>query len=391
MVPAADGYVFFIENHGGVTDGDAVECNTDESAAFLRVSENFHLRDLRKLFQRVVRNFFFVLANVLDANRINPFDGFAETDDFGNHGRTCFKAGGNIGVSRLFEGHVLDHLAAAVPGGHTVENIVLAVEYAYACRAVHFVTAEGEKIAVELLHVNLDVAGTLGGINQNFGLRGELADGRDNFCNGVHGTDGIAHVGDSHHLGACVQKFGELAQVQIAVVQNRDDLDLGALHFGDNLPAHDVGVMLESANQNFVACFEELATVTPRHQIDAFGGAAGEYDFVFGFGVDELGHVLAGGFECFGGAGAQAVYAALYGTVVLAVKVVHDVDHAVGLLRGGRAVQEGERLCVLIACDEHREFVADFFSINHAPKYRKCKKEFSVPGYMFVLWLAINR
>ena len=114
-------------------------------------------------------------------------------------------------------------------------------------------------------------------------------------------------------------------------------------------------------------------TVTPRHQIDAFGGAAGEHDFVFGLRVNKFCDILAGGFECFGGAGAQAVNAALHGTVVLAVKVVHRVNDARGLLRGGGAVQEGEGLGAFIACDKHREFATDFFCINicinHGPKY----------------------
>ena len=89
-------------------------------------------------------------------------------------------------------------------------------------------------------------------------------------------------------------------------------------------------------------------TVTPRHQIDAFGGAAGEHDFVFGLRVNKFCDILAGGFECFGGAGAQAVNAALHGTVVLAVKVFHRVNDARGLLRGCRAVQEGEGLGAFI-------------------------------------------
>ena len=171
------------------------------------------MRDRGELFQGILRNFFFVLADVFDANRINPFDGLAEPDDFGDHGGASFKAGGNIGVSRLFESHVLDHFATAMPGGHAVENFVLAVEYAHSCRTVHLVSAEGEEIAVELLHVNLDVARTLGGVNQNLCLRGEFADCRDNFCNRVHGADGIAHVGDGHHLGMRIQKLGKLAQV----------------------------------------------------------------------------------------------------------------------------------------------------------------------------------
>ena len=358
MVSATHGDVFFVENHGCITDGNPVQCNADERTAFLRVAEDFHLRDFGELLQCVLRNLFFVLADVVETHVVQPFDGFPEADDFGNGGRACFKACWNVGVSCLFERDVLDHFATAVPGWHAVEHFVLAVKNSDAGRAVHFVAAEREKIAVEFLHVNLDVARTLGGVNQNLCLRGELAHRSDDFCNGVHGADGVAHVGDCDHLGAWREESGECCQVQISAVQNGDDLDFGTFHFGDELPAHDIGVVFQAADDNFIAGFKELASVAPGDEIDAFGGAARKDDFVFGFCVDELRNVFAGLFKGFGGACAQAVNPALHRAVVLAVKVVHRIDDDCWLLGCGGAVQKGEWLYFFVACDQHREFIA---------------------------------
>ena len=158
MVPAANGDVFFVENHGGVTDGDSVQRNADECTAFFRVAEDFHLRNFSELLQCILRNLFFVLADVVEADVVQPFDGFSEADDFGNGGRACFKACWDVGIGCLFERDVLDHFATAVPRRHAVEYIVLAVKNADSGRAVHFVAAEREKVAVELLYVNFDVA-----------------------------------------------------------------------------------------------------------------------------------------------------------------------------------------------------------------------------------------
>ena len=248
MVSTAYGDVFFVENHRGIADGNSVQRNADERSAFLRVAENFHLRDFGELLQGVLRNVCFVFADVVEAFFVQPFHRFPEADDFGDGGSSCFKAGWYVGVGRLFECHVLDHFAAAVVRRHAVEYVVLAVKYADAGRSVHLVAAECEKIAVELLYVNLDVRRTLGGVDQNLGLRGELAHGGDDFFNRVDGADGVAHVGDCDHLGAGRQKCGECGQIQIAAVEHRDDLDFGALHFGDELPAYDVRVVFQAAD-----------------------------------------------------------------------------------------------------------------------------------------------
>ena len=66
---------------------------------------------------------------------------------------------------------------------------------------------------------------------------------------------------------------------------------------------------------------------------------------------------------------AQAVHAALYGTVVFSVKIVHRVDDACGFLRGGGAVEEGEGLSVFIARDEHRKFIANIIRVKNMGQF----------------------
>ena len=55
-------------------------------------------------------------------------------------------------------------------------------------------------------------------------------------------------MGDGDHLGARREELGELAQVQIAIIADGNDLDLCALHFGDELPAYNVCVMFQTAD-----------------------------------------------------------------------------------------------------------------------------------------------
>ena len=94
------------------------------------------MRDFGELLQCVLRNLFFVLADVVKADVVQPFDSFAKSDDFGNGRRACFKACRDVGVSRLFERDVLDHFATAMPRRHAVEHVVLAVKNADAGRTI---------------------------------------------------------------------------------------------------------------------------------------------------------------------------------------------------------------------------------------------------------------
>ena len=62
---------------------------------------------------------------------------------------------------------------------------------------------------------------------------------------------------------------------------------LCALLFGEHLPRHDVRVMLERRQDDFVAGFEELAPVAVHHEVDRLGRAAGEDDSRFFARIDE--------------------------------------------------------------------------------------------------------
>ena len=110
----------------------------------------------------------------------------------------------------------------------------------------------------------------------------------------------------------------QIEQADVAGDGQVSELRAGAL--GQQLPRHDVAVVLHLGEQDHVAGLDVLRAPGLRDEVDALGGAAREDDFVGAAGVDEFRGARAGGFEGGGGAVAQLVDAAMdVGVVVLVV------------------------------------------------------------------------
>ena len=83
-----------------------------------------------------------------------------------------------------------------------------------------------------------------------------------------------------HELGARRQQPLKLIEQQLAAIIDRRDAQLRASLVAQDLPGHDIGVVLHRGDQHFVARRDLRAAVGLRDEIDAFGGPADEDDFV---------------------------------------------------------------------------------------------------------------
>ncbi len=104
--------------------------------------------------------------------------------------------------------------------------------------------------------------------------------------------------------------------------------------------------MLHFREQNHVAGLEVFCSPRTRDEIDAFGRAARENDFVGAFGIDEFRGAGARGFKRVRGAIAQFVDAAMDVGVVVLVIMHERVNHRARFLRRGGVVEINQRLAV---------------------------------------------
>ena len=178
------------------------------------------------------------------------------------------------------------------------------------------------------------------------------------LLDGHHRTERVRHLRDGHDPGAVVQELLVFIQQHLARVVHRDHAQLGALGRRKLLPGHDVGVVLQVADDDLVALADVLRAPALGHEVDGLGGAAHKDHFVHIGRVDELLHALAGAFVGVGGACGQFMGSAVDVGVLVLIEVRDAINHRLRLVRGGRVVKP-HQLAAVHALGEHGKVAAN--------------------------------
>ena len=200
------------------------------------------------------------------------------------------------------------------------------------------------------------MCGTLGAIDQGRGA--EPARQGEHLGNRVDRAQGVGDVHDGNDSGPLVEHGGIGVQVQFAGLVARDHPQHRAGAFGHQLPRHDIGVVFELADDDFVAGPELAAAVARRDQVDAFGRAAGPDDLLGRWCVEKCRHTGPRRLEGPGRAIAQGVRRAVDIGIVLHVVAFDDVENSTRFLGGGRVVQVDQGLAANLLMQD-RKLCAD--------------------------------
>ena len=146
-------------------------------------------------------------------------------------------------------------------------------------------------------------------------------------------------------LRPLAEQLLERRDVERAVVANRRHDEPRARPLAEQLPRHDVRMVLEPRDQHLVARVEALAEAR-RDQIDRLRRAAREHDFRGRRGVDEASDLCARALVGRRGALAQLVHAAMHVRVVQALLQRHRVVNRRRRLARRRVVEIGQRFAV---------------------------------------------
>ncbi|MNN38449.1 hypothetical protein D3C81_1524460 [compost metagenome] len=198
-------------------------------------------------------------------------------------------------------------------------------------------------VAADRLNVRRRMNRALAAIDQHprAGRVGQAGD----LCNRVDGAQNVGHMGDGDDLGLRPQQSGEGFHVQRAIVRNRRPFQHRALALAQQVPRHDVGVVLHLGDDDLVAGFDAQADAVG-DQIDRLGAALGPDDVLGRGRVQEAGDDLARRLERLG----RLVRQGMQAPVDVGVAALHrrdqGVDHRTRLLRRGGVVQIDQRLAV---------------------------------------------
>ena len=179
---------------------------------------------------------------------------------------------------------------------------------------------------------------------------------------------------DDQHEGDDLRLLGDdlvdVGQVEPAVVGEAEPLQLRAGALREQLPRHDVGVVLHLRDDDLGLAVHAVGLVGPAehvgHEVERLGGVLGEDHLVAARRVDERGDLVAGALVQRRGLLGEHVHAAVDVGVVLLVVLAERVEHLARLLRGRRVVQVHELLAVVDQAVQDREVLADRLGVEEA-------------------------
>ena len=230
-------------------------------------------------------------------------DGGAQSNGVGDVPGACLEAAGRSLEHGSLEGHVLDHVAATLPGLRRLQHCLLAVDRADARRREDLVTAEDVEVGIQRLDIDRHVRHGLGPVDEGQGA--VPMGGRDHDLRGRDGAEGVRDRREGDQLRAAVEQPLVFLEDDLARVVDRRDAEPGA-RLGDQLlPRHDVGVVLEVGEHDLVTGSDVLASPALGDEVDALGRAADEDDLARRRSVEEAPDLLAGRLERVGGASAS--------------------------------------------------------------------------------------
>ncbi len=147
-------------------------------------------------------------------------------------------------------------------------------------------------------------------------------------------------------------EFGQIQQALVAGDGQVGDFCAGAL--GEQLPRHEIAVMLHFCEQNHIAGFEIFRAPGRGDEVDGLRRAARENDFFGALRVDESGRPLPRRLVSRRGAVAQFMDAAMDVRVVALVIMHQRVNHRARFLRRGGVVEINQRLAVDLLVEDRK-------------------------------------
>ena len=321
---------------------DAVDHERDRRPARLRLrAEDPQAGHLREPLDRVGDDVGLVRADRLDPQALEPVERRRQSDGLGERRRARLELPRQLIPGRLLEVDPADHVAADQEGGHLLEQLALGVQDADSRRSVDLVPGEPVEVGADRLHVEPEVRRCLRAVDQH--PRAHAVGARDDLLDAVDRAERVRHVHHSDELRRLRELTVERVLVETAVRGDRHVAELGVALPAEDLPGHDVRVVLHLRDQHPVSRPHVRASPRVGHEIDRLGHVLRENDLFVG-GVDRSGDPAARALEGLGRLLRQRVDAAMDVRVVLGQCADERVEHDPRLLRRCGAVEVAQRV-----------------------------------------------
>jgi hypothetical protein len=284
-----------------------------------------------------------VVSDPLDADRVDPVDRSPEPDRFGDLRRSGLELPRQVGPRGFVRGDGADHVPATDERRHLLEQRAPAVEDADPGRTVGLVPRPGVEVGIDRAQVDRQLRHRLGAVDQHHrtGLVSALGDRR----HGVDRPEHVRYVDERHQLRPARQQRVEGVEIQLAVAAH---WHVGELRFAvltQDLPRHDVRVMLHLGQHDEVAAADVLPTPCVRDEVDR-GGCVGGEERLLRCRAKPLRDPAPRAFIEVGRLDREWIDAPVDRRARLGVVPGHRVDHRLRRLGGRSRVEVGQRVPV---------------------------------------------
>ena len=339
-MPSAHGNAEAVEQRTHIEMMDVADKETHHGILLRSLTDEPHPLDGAQLLHAIMGKVALMGCYAVETDALDIVDGNRQSMGGDIVGRACLKLQRRTLKSGALKTHRGNHLSPTLIGRQTVEPLLPAIKHTDARRTIHLMTAECEEVAAECLHVDLEVGRALRGVDEH--RHAMLMSDADDVGDRIDGAQHIAHMSNADETSAVGEQLLILVHEELAAVADRDDTEADALACLQQLPRHDIGMVLHHRHDDLVALLHEFAHAAC-HQIDGFGGATGKNNLLCLRCIDEAANGLAGCLMEVGGLLREIVDATVHVGIDVEVFLAHGIKHAQRLLRRGGIVEIHQR------------------------------------------------
>ena len=164
----------------------------------------------------------------------------------------------------------------------------------------------------------------------------------NDFFHRIDCPEHIADMRDTDNLRLRRNHFLEDFNIHTTVVIHWNDLQYNAFSGRLKLPRHDIGMMFNGRNNDFITFLHEALTETGGYEVESFGCSTRENYLIRCLGIEKLAHSLAGSLMEFGGLLTEPMHSTVHIGIDVQIFFAHRIKHTKRLLRGSRIVKINE-------------------------------------------------
>ena len=176
----------------------------------------------------------------------------------------------------------------------------------------------------------------------------------DNPAYRIDRAEGIRNVRERDDAGVIVEHRLVATEQELALVGHRHHAEARAFLLAQQLPRHDVRMVLHHRDDDLVAAAQVSAPVGVGDQVDGLGGAADEDDLLRIGSVEKARHRPPRGLVGVGRPLAEQVHAAVHVGVLPGVIANQPVQHHLRLLRRRGVVEINQRLAMDLRAEDRK-------------------------------------